>query len=249
MTADARTVAERLVRERPAFHEGAGGELEVWHASPRTLELIARHVGPGDRTLETGAGASTVVFAAAGASHLAISPHGGEHERIRAWLRAAGVDDGGLRFVAGYSDRVLPGLELDGPLDVALVDGKHSFPHPVVDVHYVSGRLRVGGVLIADDAPIPAVAVALRALVEAPEWDLLEVVDGRAAALRKLAEAPGGDDWPAQPFNRGFPDWSFLPPARRAELVARHRAKQARGALGRRLPALRRLARRDGPSR
>ena len=65
------SVVKQLLIDRPSFH--LSGEAH-WDCTPGTLEGILRSVQDGDSTIETGAGASTVVFAAAGAAHTAISP-------------------------------------------------------------------------------------------------------------------------------------------------------------------------------
>lgn len=238
-------VVELLVRERPSFHLGGA----VWNALPETLSLIARHVRPGDRTVETGAGASTVVFAAAGARHTAISPISDEHERIRAWCQEHEVNDGNVTFAVGTSDRVLPPMAEEEAFDAAFIDGKHSFPHPVVDWHYITTALRVGGLLLVDDLPIPAVTPIVRHMLVDPAWELLELADNRAGVFRKLAEPEPGDDWEAQPYNRSYPDFGFLPVAERLPLQARHAARQGRRELGERVPALRRAWQRVSASR
>jgi hypothetical protein len=224
-----------LVDERPSFH--LGGAV-VWNALPETLGLIAANVRPGDRTVETGSGASTVVFAAAGARHTAVSPAGEEHGRIRAWCVDHGIADTTLDFVVGTSDRVLPTLAGEA-LDAAFIDGKHSFPHPVVDWHYITCGLRVGGVLVVDDLPIPAVAPVVRHMLADPCWELIEVADNRAGAFRKVGEPEAHDDWEAQAFNAGYPDYAFLPLARRLPLRARYVTRERRRRLGERAPALR----------
>lgn len=240
-SADAKAIVERLVAERPTFHS-AGGEDRIWNAQPRTLELIARFARPGWRTLETGAGASTAVFTAAGARHVAISPPADEHRRIRDWCERAGIDCGALEFVEGCSDDVLPKLDPDH-LDMAFIDGGHSFPIPVIDWHYVARRLRVGGILVLDDVPIPAVAVVFRAMLADPGWVLLELADHRAAAFRKTAEIPEGDVWRRQAFNRSFPDYSFAGLSTRMRLQARHRAREFRRDAATRHPRLTRAYR------
>jgi hypothetical protein len=236
---------ELLVRERPSFHLGGA----VWNALPETLGLIARHVQPGDRTVETGAGASTAVFAATGARHTAISPIGDEHGRIRAWCREHEVEDANVTFVVGTSDRVLPAMAEEAAFDAAFIDGKHSFPHPVVDWHYITTALRTGGVLLVDDLPIPAVTPVVRHMLVDPAWELLELADNRAGVFRKLAEPEPGDDWEAQPYNRGYPDFGFLPLSERLPLQARHAARQGRRELGERVPALRRAWQRVSAAR
>jgi predicted O-methyltransferase YrrM len=229
-------VVQRLVAERPSFHSSRG-EARVWNALPGTLEMIARRVAAGDRTLETGAGASTVVFAAAGAQHLAISPRGAEHAAIRDYAQSIPLDVGRLAFAEGPSDQVLPALG-DEPLDAAFIDGAHAFPYPMVDWHYIASRLRVGGVLMLDDVPIPSVAPVYRHMAGDPAWELLEVADDRAAAFRKLADRPQGDDWVTQPFNAHYPDYGFLPARARARREATHRLGELRRVAGRRLPRL-----------
>ncbi|GAA1789017.1 class I SAM-dependent methyltransferase [Planosporangium flavigriseum] len=217
------SIVDRLMADEPVFH--AGG-TRVWNALPDTLRLLTASVRPGDRTLETGAGASTVIFTAAGAEHTTISPSPDEHKRIRAYCESIGLDTSRLSFIADTSDVALPALALDRPVDVAFIDGKHSFPHPVIDFHYVEQRLSVGGVLVLDDIPMPAVAVVYGFMQGSPDWELIEVADHRAAAFRKLAAADPDDNWHLQPFNRGYPDYSFAPLPQRIRLTANHRAWQ-----------------------
>jgi predicted O-methyltransferase YrrM len=237
--AAAAKIVERLVEDKPVFHSGG---TRIWNAMPATLEVIARHVSPGDRTVETGAGASTVVFAAAGATHHAISPFGDEHKRIAEYCADLGVDTAGVTFHEGPSDRVLPSLVDGERYDLAFIDGLHSFPGPVVDYHYVEQLLRPGGVLLLDDVPIPAVAVAFRYMRSSPDWAFVEIVDDRAAVFRKVADADTEDNWRRQPFNRRYPDFSYLPVtevAHRARLEATERLPGVRRALGQRFPGLR----------
>jgi predicted O-methyltransferase YrrM len=237
--ADAAKAVERLIEDKPVFHSGG---TRIWNAMPATLELIARHVRAGDRTLETGAGASTVVFAAAGATHHAISPFGDEHQRIAEYCTDLGVSTDGVTFVESPSDRALPAL-LGGPrFDLAFIDGMHSFPAPVVDFHYVEQLLRPGGVLLLDDVPIRAVAVAFRYMRSSPDWSFVEIVDDRAAVFRKLADADTEDNWRRQPYNRRYPDFSYLPAGQlghRVRLEATERIPTVRRRLGTRFPALR----------
>lgn len=251
MVADAAKVVERLVEDKPVFHSGG---TRIWNAMPVTLELIARHVSPGDRTIETGAGASTVVFAAAGARHQAVSPFGDEHKRIAEYCADLGVPTDQLTFVEGRSDRVLPGLVDGERFDLAFIDGMHSFPGPVVDYHYIEQILRPGGVLLLDDVPIPAVAVAFRYMRSSPDWAFVEIVDDRAAVFRKITDADTEDNWRMQPINRRYPDFSYLPAAqvgRRLRLEATERLPGVRRRLGQRFPTLRQAwlnRRSQGPS-
>jgi len=77
----------------------------------------------------------------------------------------------GLRNVtrAGYdkfvelheqkSEIALPQLLAQGTvLDVALIDGWHTFDHALVDFFYINKMLHSGGVVVLDDATYPSVA-------------------------------------------------------------------------------------------
>ena len=123
------------------------------------------------------------------------------------------------------------------------IDGAHSFPYPSVDWCYLSRRLRVGGLLLLDDVPIPAVAVVYDAMASDPAWEKLEVADGRAVLFRKLAQEPDGDYWRVQAFNRSGPDYSFLPWSQRLRLGGADRARDLLHAADRRAPSVGRAAR------
>src|SRR5262245_24590919 len=103
----AREVARRIAADRPMFHLAdrttsyiTRGQPVTWNALAETLDFIASQVDPGHRTLEIGAGSTSVVFAAAGAVHTAISPVAYEHERIAEYAEEIGVPMGDTRFVA-----------------------------------------------------------------------------------------------------------------------------------------------------
>jgi Methyltransferase domain len=235
-------VVRRILTDKPSFHLSGAAR---WDALPGTLEAIRKSVRVSDVTLEVGAGVSTVVFAAAGAQHTAVSPDPSEHQLIRNYCRRIGVDDGRLKFIVGLSDDILPSyLTRERTLDVALIDGAHSFPVPIVDWYYVSRALKVGGKLLLDDIPVPAVAPAFRHMTLEPGWRLEGIFDSRAAEFTLLAAPTLRDDWLAQPFNGKYPDYSFAGIPRSVRLRAIYHMRCLRSATGRRYPALRHIYKR-----
>jgi Methyltransferase domain len=232
-------VVARLLKDRPVFHEG--GKTR-WDALPGTLRAIQEGVRDGDRSLETGCGASTVVFAACGAYHTAISPDSREHELVSAYCADIGVDIGRLTFIAGLSDLVLPELCTSRVLDAAFIDGAHSFPYPAVDWHYVTRALKIGGWLLMDDVPIRAVSSVYHYMRSDPSWRLEGIADHRTAQLTLVAE-PAPENWTLQPFNRR-PDYSFAALPTRARLTASADLGRLRRALAERYPGLRTVRRR-----
>jgi hypothetical protein len=241
-TATALNVVERVLTDRPSFHLSGAAR---WDALPETLGAITRFAQPGDTTLEVGVGVSTVVFAASGTNHTAISCDPAEHERVREYCQQAGIDDSRLDFVVGMSDDVLPALlTRDRTLDMALIDGAHSFPLPVVDWHYVTRALKVGGRLLLDDIPVPAVGPVFRHMKLESGWRIDGIFDDRAAAFTLIALPGQDDDWRCQPFNMDFPDYSFAGLPKQLLLENTYRLKQLRRRAGRRYPALRRIYKR-----
>jgi hypothetical protein len=229
-------IVDQLLRDRPRFH--VKGTLR-WDSLPGTLRAIQQSVHDGSRTLETGCGASTVIFAAQGAHHAVLSPDAEEHERVRDYLKEIGVDDSRLVSIVGVSDLVLPDLCKERVLDVAYIDGAHSFPYPAVDWHYMTRALKIGGKLIVDDIPIPATAYVFRFMLSDPGWRLDAILDDRAAAFTLIDEPPAEEDYTIQPFNRR-PDYGFAPLPARARLILASKIREIRPTVASRYPSLRR---------
>jgi Methyltransferase domain len=242
MSPTATEVVHRLVDAPPAFHSAGS---RTWNALPATLRVLADHVGDGARTIETGCGASTAVFAAARARHTAISPFADEHERVREYCTGLGVGTDTVDFVAAPSEQAFPALaDRPGTVDLVFIDGKHSFPAPVVDFYYAWRLLRVGGIMVLDDVPIPSVQVVHRFCVSAPEWELVTIADDRAGCYRKLADEDAEDNWRRQPMNRRYPNFSHTTVPDRVRLTVAGRLPEVRRELGQRYPRARDLYRR-----
>ncbi len=236
-------IVDRVLNDQPSFH--LGGTVR-WDTLTDTLRLIEQSVHDGDETMEIGCGVSTVVFAACGAKHTVISPDPGEHERVRDYCERVGVDIEQVVFRTGFSDVILPPLCRDRIFDIIFIDGAHSFPYPEVDWHYSTKALNVGGLLIMDDVPVPAVAPLLRHMNVEPNWRFEGVFDDRAAAFTMLA-APAPEEWSAQPFNRSYPDYSFESFPERTRLTARYRVARLQRDAGQRYPRLKTVWQRLSP--
>ena len=212
------TLTQRLRSAPPLLHEGDAYLGLAWPA----LDWIERNVQPGMSTLETGTGASTLVFAASGAAHVAISPSSEEHRRIVALCRELEIPTDDLELIVGSSDRALIEKWHDRPLDVVLIDGAHSFPFPIFDWAYLAPHLRTGGRVLVDDAYQPAVNVLVRYLRKHPDWVLETVLGHRTPCFRKLAEGGLAGEWDDETLGR--PRFDYLPPPQRALAWLRYRA-------------------------
>lgn len=213
-----RSLTAELRSTPPGLH---GGGLEYWGLAWAALEWLEREVRPGLATLETGSGSSTLVFAAGGADHEAITPDESEETRIRGECERRGIDSSRVRFRIGSSHEVLPALE-PRPLDLVLVDGAHGFPYPILDWWLLAQHLRVGGRMLLDDAYMPPVGALVDALRAQPAWEIVETVGYRTVVVRKLADELPSFDWGGERLG-GRMSFRYLRPAERSVAAVRHR--------------------------
>lgn len=219
------TLTESLRARPPGLH----GDGEYWGLAWDALAWIERNVEPGMATLETGAGASTIVFAARGAVHEAVTPDSGEETRIRAECDARGIDHSQLTFGIGPSQELLPRWT-PRELDLVLVDGAHGFPYPVLDWWYLAPHVKVGGQMLLDDAYLPAVASIVDFARASDAWAVEDAVSFRTARIRKLLDEPPPPDADALAAH-GRMRFSYLPAHRRVVASARQRAFSTRPGL------------------
>jgi Methyltransferase domain len=200
------SLLDALANEEGLFHVTDEGRRLSRSLTGAPLQALRSSLRPGMRTLETGCGGTTVVFAASGTRHTVVTPDVAEIERVRAFCADHGIATDEVEFRAGSSDRELVGWT--EPLDLFLIDGAHRMPYPLLDWHYGARSLRVGGRLFLDDVPIPAVHVLYDFLRKETEWELEAVHGDKLAVFRKVAE-PSEDgtlDWELQRYNL---PWSY----------------------------------------
>jgi hypothetical protein len=227
-------LTEQLRRTPPGLH-GAGDEY--WGLAWTALAWLEREIQPGMATLETGAGSSTIVFAAGGAHHVAVTPDAEEEERIREQCDRLGVDHSRVRFEIGPSHDVLPRLHVP-PLDLVLVDGAHGFPYPILDWWYSAPHLKIGGRILLDDAFMPPIGVLVDALRAQPGWQVVGAAGHRTVVVQKTSAELPGWDWEGERLG-GRMNFRYLPARERAAGSLGHRLFRTRFGF-----ALVRLARR-----
>ena len=191
---------EELIAQRPHFHAWPDGKPANWAVAPDVLRFMRQKVTPGMRTLETGAGQSTVVFAMAEAQHTCITPDRDQAERIRAYCAAHEIRNT-VTFIHESSDVALTtGCGIPEALDFVLIDGAHRFPFPILDWHYTERRLGVGGIVAVDDYPMPSVKILFDFLAGEDEWELIQRFQ-RTAFFRRRRETVNVWDWADQKIN------------------------------------------------
>jgi len=207
---------QALLDNPPKIHEYKG-ELIAWCLSRSILDFIDGYVNQRSRTLETGSGLSTVLFALKGGSHLCITPSQVEVDRIQDYCKRHCVSLQNVSFRVDFSQNVLPEFGGD-ELDLVLIDGGHGFPTPFMDWYFISSRLTIGGILIIDDTHLWTGRVLKEFLLAEPEWKLIEPFADETAIFMKERSYHPSKEWIDQPYV-----------VQRSELLERHVSKFRRG--------------------
>jgi len=190
---------DELLSGAPSLHILPDGTSAAQEVSEQVMRVLDVHLHEGSRTLETGAGLSTILFALKGADHTCVVPWATEINRIEAWCGDAGISTESITFHQAHSEDLLPTLDAT-PLDLVLIDGAHGFPTPFIDWYYAGRRLRRGGILIIDDTQIWTGRVLKKFLVSETGWELIENFRLRSAVFRCQSPMAPLAAWADQPY-------------------------------------------------
>jgi hypothetical protein len=198
MERDVLKVLAEVARVAPSLHK-AGTFSEA------TLQAIVRHASerPVEHSVETGSGASTLVFSHLSDDHTVFAMDGGT-DSIRAIESSPLLRREVVTFVEGPTQVTLPLHVFTNRLQLALIDGPHGYPFPDLEYYYLYPQLDRDALLIIDDIHIPTIT-NLFDFVSADEmFDLQEVVEATAFFRRTDAPtfSPVGDGWWTQQYNK-----------------------------------------------
>ncbi|MEO6230500.1 MAG: class I SAM-dependent methyltransferase [Ferruginibacter sp.] len=213
---------QTLLNERPRFHKGETeiqrhfaqsetmlsskemkrleqDELTCYGVEKEVLSFLYRRVEKGSKTLETGAGCSTLIFAHCGANHLAVTPAASEIELIKKYAAEKQVSMDNVRFRPQSSDVFLPAMEEDG-FDLILLDGKHAFPWPIIDWFYTADKLKKDGLMLIDDAEMKSVSILVDFMLADSAWEMVQDFSGKTIIFKKLKDSVHDVAWHMQPY-------------------------------------------------
>jgi hypothetical protein len=194
-----------FVKNLPKVHERGDRPAHSGGLNPRLAQVMIDEIGKLDgapRSIETGAGNSTLLFMMLGCSAVtAIAPDEKLGRRIQSEAADRGLDDSVLRFINDRSERALPRLALEehAECDIGFIDGNHGWPAVFVDFCYLNMMMRRDGLLFVDDVQLYACAQLMLLLREQPEFELVSLV-GKMATFRKRTNAEFLPDWRGEPF-------------------------------------------------
>ena len=177
------------------------GMSRACHASSlAVLEFISETIMDGDVSLETGGGWSTCVFAACAKKHICINPDITANELIKRFIEDNNINIRELIFRNETSDIALPALDKNLLLDIALIDGNHSFPIPIIDWHYMDLHLKKGSIILIDDTHIRSVGVLSEYLSLEKNYEKIAEI-GNADVFKKICSCRVWG-WADQEFNK-----------------------------------------------
>jgi hypothetical protein len=198
-------IIERLERDRPSFHDvslAGSRHLTTLGVDPLALDWIARNLNDNMITLETGAGNTTVVFAALAKDHYCFTHGPGEKERITEYLRSLDISSR-VHFEIGPSDETLPRWNAGPVIDFAYIDGGHGYPLPALDWHYIDYKmLKIGGILGMDNTELRPVREHCEFLEENRSYKLVQSIYGGTFAKFYRKERDEFREWTEQSYSR-----------------------------------------------
>lgn len=201
---------------------------QTWHDAgtvySKVLAELLRISRPGQISLETGCGRTTLLLSHLSRQHLVFTlpctepAKAADHPYDR--VRSSDLLNGATTtFILGPTQRTLPAYRFETTFDLILLDGPHAYPFPELEYFHVYPHLRPGGYLIVDDIHIPTIHGLFRFLREDAMYRLKRVIGNTAFFLRTKAPTfpVNGDGWELQRYNaRRFPrvtwaNWTTLP--------------------------------------
>ncbi len=172
--------------------------------SPAALVSLAKHLESRNpkHTVETGTGASTLVFSHISLDHTVFTIN--TDDSMTAVQRNPLLNSRPIRFVLGPTQRTLPSYVFESKLQAVLLDGPHAYPFPDLEYFYLYPHIDEGGLLVVDDIHIPTLRNLYRFLRKDDMFKLIEVTD-KTAFFSRTGHAvfdPWSDGWWLQGFNR-----------------------------------------------
>jgi hypothetical protein len=215
-------ILNQIIAEQPQFHRG---ETEIYrpltihesylnkYVKSRSINLEKTCYGIGKdvalflystidekwKTLEIGAGISTLAFALKGSDHIAVTPNEEEITAIKDYALKKEIKIDNISFIPEESNNYLPKCELKD-LDLVFIDGKHAFPWPIIDWFYTADRLKKGGLMIIDDAHLYSVSILKDFMREDPRWRLKKSFMGKTFVFQKVVDRVHDVAWHMQPY-------------------------------------------------
>ena len=188
-----------LLSNPPKVHDWDSGALTSSGLPELTFRFMDKVLTQQTRSVETGMGISTALFAMKGCKHTCINPDSDEIQRLKDYCSSNNVSCDNMTFLAKRSDEVWFELK-DKAWDFVLIDGCHGFPIPFMDWYFLTEGLTVGGHLVIDDTQIITGGMLKDFLLTEDAWKLVEPFSKKTAVFQKVAAFNFNKEWMRQPY-------------------------------------------------
>ncbi len=200
----------QLVNRIVRYQEQIGGAHRAGTCSAGPLEklewyLVEYFDSRPIRSIETGCGASTIVFANYATRHTAYCYDDREFDAssVKYAQDFPGFREDRVDWIFGPTQRTVFEHPPTEQVDLVLLDGPHGYPFPELEYFAFYNWLRPGGILIVDDIHIPTINRFYRFLLE--DESFLRHGLASTTAYFQRTNAPAfnmeGDDWWLQRYN------------------------------------------------
>ena len=162
------------------------------------------------RSVETGCGASTILFSKYCEHHTVYTydDKAQENSSVNFVLESADFRSDKVKWIFGPTQRTIFSDPLDHDVDMILIDGPHGYPFPELEYFAFYKRLRPGGILIVDDIHIPTIYNLYKFLLQDDSF-YSHGVAATTAFFQRSNNPPinmEGDEWTLQRYNiQNFP--------------------------------------------
>lgn len=172
--------------------------------SMQILRILAQHLSAHEiqHSVETGAGASTLLFSHLSPNHTVFAIDRGNS--ISSVMSSGLLNSASTRFVEGPTQKTMPCYAFNHKLQAVLLDGPHGFPFPNLEYYYIYPHLEENALLIIDDIHIRSIHDLFIFLKNDEMFKLIQIAGVTAFFRRTSAPTfdPLGDEWWLQGYNR-----------------------------------------------
>lgn len=205
----------KLVEKLKRYQEQRGGHHRAGTLSAAPLERIEWYFenyfkGKPVRSVETGCGASTIIFSTYAEHHTAYSydDRADDNSSVLFAQEYPEFRADHVKWVFGPTQRTIFSDPLEQDVDMILIDGPHGYPFPELEYFAFYKRLRPGGILIVDDVHIPTITNFYKFLMQDDGFRPHGLA--LTTAFFQRTDTPPfnmeGDDWWLQRYNtQSFP--------------------------------------------
>jgi FkbM family methyltransferase len=217
-----RAQSRDLIAEIEKYQICRGGAHRAGTLTTGPLRAIEHYLkdyfqGRPVNTVETGCGASTILFAEYSHRHVTFcfDDRASSNSSVDFAESFPGFKSHRVEWVFGPTQRTVLNHTLRDPVDLILLDGPHGFPFPEIEYFALYPWLKPEGVLILDDIHIPTIGHLFDFLSQDDMFYPAQVVGSTAFFVRSQAPALArdGDDWWLQRYNiQRFPAYRCRAP-------------------------------------